>query len=88
LVVGLQSVSTSVPALQVAHVLQLLALVPVLYLPAGQVAQVRFVVADPAAEMYWPALQVVLETQVVAGLPSWSQVPAAHGTSAAVPPAQ
>jgi hypothetical protein len=70
LVVGLQSVATSVPALQVAHVLQESAFAPVLYLPAGQFEQVRLVVAEPADDTYWPALQVVLVTQTVAGLPS------------------
>ena len=72
----------------VAQAVQLLAFVPVLNLPEAQLEQVRLVVAAPADEMYWPALQVVLSTQAVAGLPSWSQVPAAHGAAAAVPPAQ
>jgi len=33
-------------------------------------------------------MQMVCVTHAVAGLASWSQVPAAHGTAAAVPPAQ
>ncbi len=55
---------------------------------AAQVVQVRFIVVVPSDDTYWPALQVVLLAQAVAGLASWSQLPVAHAIAAAVPPAQ
>ncbi len=54
---------------------------------AAQVVQVRFVVVVPSDDTYWPALQVVLLAQAVAGLASWSQVPAAQLVHAEAPAA-
>jgi hypothetical protein len=79
---------TKVPASQVAHVTHAAAFVVVLKLPLAQPAHVRSVVALPAAASRCPATQLVCDTQYVDGLPSSSQLPAAHGAAGAVPPAQ
>jgi hypothetical protein len=59
-----------------------------LKVPAVQLAQVRSLVVEPAPETRWPARHVVMAAQTVAGSASWSQVPVAHVTAGAVPPAQ
>jgi hypothetical protein len=50
--------------------------------------QERSAVAEPAAETKVPGVQLVLSTQVVAGLPSLSHVSFEHGTAGVEPPAQ
>ncbi|MBK6847388.1 MAG: hypothetical protein IPG96_07540 [Proteobacteria bacterium] len=59
-----------------------------LKVPLGQAEQLRSAVGVPSLPTYWPALQVVLATQAVAALPSWSQVPSAQGLGGVVLPAQ
>lgn len=85
---ALPAVETYVPAAQLLHVVQLAAFVVVLKVPLAQPPQVRFAVALPPFVTYCPALQSVCATHAVEGSPSLSQVPLAHGTAAAVPPAQ
>jgi hypothetical protein len=54
----------------------------------SQAVQLRFSVAVGMFATYVPGWQSVRATQAVAGLWSWSQVPAAQGRLGAVPPAQ
>ncbi|MBK6847389.1 MAG: hypothetical protein IPG96_07545 [Proteobacteria bacterium] len=63
-------------------------MVTTLKVPLAHAAQPRSVVVVPSRTTYWPALQVVLGTQAVAALASWSQVPAPQTSAGAVPPAQ
>ena len=63
------------PAVQLV---QLVALLVELYVPAVQLVQVRLVVVVPSEATAWPALHVVLLTHTVAELASLSQVPVAH----------
>jgi hypothetical protein len=64
------------------------ALLVVEKLPEAHFEHIWSAVALPAVETYVPAPHWVHPTHAVAGLPSLSQVPAAQGTSGAVPPAQ
>ena len=76
------------PAAQLDQSAQVAWLIAVVNLPASQTAQVRSAVAEPLLVMCSPAMQLVWETQVVAGLLSWSQVPCSHGTAGLVAPWQ
>ena len=64
------------------------ALAVVLKLSPVHVAQVRLAVLLPPVATAWPGTQLVHEAQVVAGLPSWSQVSLAQACLGVVPPAQ
>jgi hypothetical protein len=88
LTVAVPAVITEVPAAQVVQRVQLGWLAAVEKSPAAQSAHVRSAVALPAVATNLPAMQGVCATQAVAGSESWSQVPAAHATEAAGPPAQ
>jgi hypothetical protein len=79
---------TKVPATQVFHAVQEGALSSVENSPLAQAVQLRSVVVDPSLVTWVPAVQVDMATQTVAGLPSWSHVPVAHGACGLVPPAQ
>lgn len=85
---ALPAVEMYVPGAQSLHVEQLAASVVVLKVPEVHAAQVRSVVALPADATDWPARHSVWATHAVDAVPSLSQVPAAHGCSAFVPPAQ
>jgi hypothetical protein len=76
------------PAAQVNQVVQLGWLLDVVKEPPAQAAQERSVVAEPAFTICVPAAHVVWATQMVAGSPSLSQVPIAHGTAGVAPPWQ
>jgi len=60
----------------------------VLKVPPAHARQVRLAVAEPAKVTYWPAPHSAQLTHALAGLRSWSQLPAAHATALASPPAQ
>jgi hypothetical protein len=82
------AVPVVVPAGQTDQVAQLNAFSVELKLPAAQSPQVRLVVALPGVSTYLPGTHVVKFTHGVAGVPSSSQVPAAHVVGALVPPLQ
>lgn len=86
--VALPALATEVPAAQVDHAVQLAWLAAAENVPAAHGAQVRSLVALPSEIIEWPARHVVCATHAVLGSESWSQVPAAHATAAAEPPAQ
>jgi hypothetical protein len=67
---------------------QLAALLAVLKVPAAHAVQLRSLMAVPSLATKVPARQIVFATHWVAGLASWSQVPAVHATWALLPPGQ
>lgn len=87
LLVGVPATVIELPGWQTSHGMHALALTIALYDDAGQALQVRSAVAEPATASV-PAGQSVHATQLVAALPSLSQVPAAQGLGAVSPPAQ
>jgi hypothetical protein len=80
--------TTCSPATQSVHGLHASTLVVLLKYPSAHALQLRSVVALPSAETKLPETQSVQATQAVAGSPSWSQLPTAHGWASASPPAQ
>jgi hypothetical protein len=82
------AVATYWPAAQVAQGWQAGALGASVKVPVPQGVQLRSVVALPTALTKLPARQAVCVAHAVAGLASWSQVPALQVSRAAVPPAQ
>jgi hypothetical protein len=64
------------------------AFVVLVKVPPAHAAQARFAVAVGVLVWYVPAKQLDHARQAVAGFASWSQVPAAQATGAALPPAQ
>lgn len=60
----------------------------ILNVPLAHDEQVRSVVAVPSLVTHVPGAHTLSAAQGVAGLPSWSQVPAAHVVCRLVPPAQ
>jgi hypothetical protein len=77
-----------VPAAHVVQGVQATAFAAALNVPLAQGAQTRSSIALPEVDANFPATHVVKAAQAVAGSPSWSQVPLAHGTDTAAPPAQ
>src|SRR5690606_38957221 len=73
---------------QVVHDVHSSAFDCVLKVPSAHALQLRFTLALPARETNSPALQLLHLTQRVAGLASWSQVPAPQSRARSVPPAQ
>lgn len=87
-VLGSPAWRTKWPGGQVLHGLQALRLLPALKLPAAQLRHSRSSLGLPALLTNWPVEHKVCDTQLVAALASWSQVPGAHGTLGALLPAQ
>ena len=76
------------PAAQSVQAVQLAASADVLNDPPAQAEHIRSLVGVPSATMYDPGAQTIMGTHGVAGLLSSSNVPGAHATAGAVPPAQ
>jgi hypothetical protein len=79
---------TKVPAGQLLHGVHEVMLFIVLNEPGAQGVHDRLAVAEPGWEMEVPALQMVMSTQAVAGLPSSSHVSPMQEAAAALAPAQ
>ncbi len=79
---------TDCPGAHVVKAPQDAAFLAALNVPLAHARQVRLAVAEPALVTYWPAPHSAQLTHALAGLRSWSQVPAAQVTALVSPPAQ